>query len=390
MRAELSSGDLARATGNTVRAIRFYEEEGLLTPAVISDGGHRRYTQEDLERLCLIADLREVGLSLCEIKSILELQCGCTNVADFAVRFQQVLGASRAEAERRPRTAAPSEEGASRRARGDPGAALVERRRAVPCAVADAAGAPRIVKVLARHQPCCAHRAEPPEPEPRASPGRSPGAADPAARTEPKARRAPRRVTIIYIIRTSRLRPEVAFSVGYSAPCTQLSSPRRSLLPSSFPAPRARRIRSLVPEWRRGCATSRPPRIRLSALGRSGATTPSPGAPLRARRLRCRLGTGARDDRARPGERDQMRRRASALGYITRVDHMPLMRDALVTSVTQLERNDEACKDFRRCLLEMAPRAVPASGDSCVFRARSPRPSTSREKLRSGSTGETG
>src|SRR5690242_7819877 len=49
MGADLSSGDLARATGHTVRAIRFYEEEGLLKPAVVSEGGHRRYTHDDLE-----------------------------------------------------------------------------------------------------------------------------------------------------------------------------------------------------------------------------------------------------------------------------------------------------------------------------------------------------
>ncbi len=61
IRAEYSSGDLARSTGNTVRTIRFYEEQGLLRPAVISEGGHRRYTEEDLEKLRLIGDLRFSG-----------------------------------------------------------------------------------------------------------------------------------------------------------------------------------------------------------------------------------------------------------------------------------------------------------------------------------------
>ena len=91
MDADLSSGDLARATGSTVRTIRFYEEEGLLKPAVVSDGGHRRYTEDDLDRLRLISDLRELGLSLCEIRSILEIRTGCRNAAEFAMRFQEVL-----------------------------------------------------------------------------------------------------------------------------------------------------------------------------------------------------------------------------------------------------------------------------------------------------------
>ena len=67
--AEYSSGDLARATGNTVRTIRFYEEQGLLQPAEVSEGGHRRYTEADLEKLRLIADLRELGLPLSQIRA---------------------------------------------------------------------------------------------------------------------------------------------------------------------------------------------------------------------------------------------------------------------------------------------------------------------------------
>ncbi len=157
MRADLSTGDLARATGNTVRTIRFYEEEGLLKPAVVSGGGHRRYTEDDLERLGLIGDLRELGLSLCEIRSILELRTGCTNAAEFAIRFQQVLAGHLEHAERRLERL--------RRVKKelyDALAAIQDRFSSAgveqcPCAVAETAGVPRIVKVLARHPGCCAH-----------------------------------------------------------------------------------------------------------------------------------------------------------------------------------------------------------------------------------------
>src|SRR5512134_3940961 len=101
MRADLSSGDLARATGNTVRTIRFYETEGLLKPANLSGGGHRRYTEDDLERLRLITDLRELGLSLCEIRSILDLRTGCGSAAEFAIRVEQVLAGHLEQAQRR-------------------------------------------------------------------------------------------------------------------------------------------------------------------------------------------------------------------------------------------------------------------------------------------------
>jgi DNA-binding transcriptional MerR regulator len=155
MDADLSSGDLARATGNTVRTIRFYEEEGLLKPAVVSEGGHRRYTEDELERLRLITDLRELGLSLCEIRSILELRTGCQSAAEFAIRFQQVLAGHLEQAQRRLERV--------RRVKKE----LLDALTAIqvrlsstgieqcPCAVAEEAGAPRIVRVLARQQGCC-------------------------------------------------------------------------------------------------------------------------------------------------------------------------------------------------------------------------------------------
>jgi MerR family Zn(II)-responsive transcriptional regulator of zntA len=100
-RAEYSTGDLARATGNTVRTIRFYEEQGLLLPAVLSEGGHRRYTGEDLEKLRLIGDLRELGLPLSEIRTALDLRSGCDSTAEFAERFQEILLEQIHTAERR-------------------------------------------------------------------------------------------------------------------------------------------------------------------------------------------------------------------------------------------------------------------------------------------------
>lgn len=154
MRAALSSGDLARATGHTVRTIRHYETAGLLVPAEVSDGGHRRYTEADLERLRLIVDLRELGLSLCEIRSMLELRAGCQTAAEFAARFRQVVEVHLEAAQQRLERL--------RRMRREILASLtlVEERlhgaggAQCPCAVGDAVEAPRIVKVLARQAGC--------------------------------------------------------------------------------------------------------------------------------------------------------------------------------------------------------------------------------------------
>jgi DNA-binding transcriptional MerR regulator len=157
MAADFSSGDLARATGNTVRTIRFYEEEGLLKPSVVSDGGHRRYTDEDLERLRLITDLRELGLSLCEIRSILDLRSGCRSAAEFAIRFQEVLVGHLEQAQRRLERLRRMKKEIL-----DALDAIQERLSSAgvdecPCRVAEDANAPRIVKVLARQQGCCGH-----------------------------------------------------------------------------------------------------------------------------------------------------------------------------------------------------------------------------------------
>jgi DNA-binding transcriptional MerR regulator len=146
---ELSSGDLSRATGCTPRAIRFYEEQGLLRPTVVSEGGHRRYSGEDLERLRLISDLRELGLSLQEIRTALELRAGCETGGEFAVRFQEILLGHIRQAEQRLTRL--------RRVKRELEAALgaVQLRlrcqeEACPCEEAPAVEGPRLVRVLGK------------------------------------------------------------------------------------------------------------------------------------------------------------------------------------------------------------------------------------------------
>jgi len=67
----LRVGDLARATGKTVRAIRLYEELGLLQPATRSSGGFRLYEPAALERVRWIDSLHSLGFSLQEMREVL-------------------------------------------------------------------------------------------------------------------------------------------------------------------------------------------------------------------------------------------------------------------------------------------------------------------------------
>ncbi len=71
--ALLKIQDVAAETGLTSRAIRYYEEVGLLEPAARSGGAYRLYDASDLERLRTIKELRDdAGFSLAQIGQLLE------------------------------------------------------------------------------------------------------------------------------------------------------------------------------------------------------------------------------------------------------------------------------------------------------------------------------
>lgn len=72
MKRNLKVGDLAKMTGLTVRTLRFYDQIGLFSPSAQTESGHRLYREDDLPRLQQIVSLKEMGLSLEEIRSALE------------------------------------------------------------------------------------------------------------------------------------------------------------------------------------------------------------------------------------------------------------------------------------------------------------------------------
>jgi len=69
---QLKVGELARATGLTVRTLHHYDEIGLLAPSGRSESGYRLYSQSDVARLHGIQALRQMGLPLAEIAALLE------------------------------------------------------------------------------------------------------------------------------------------------------------------------------------------------------------------------------------------------------------------------------------------------------------------------------
>lgn len=65
-------GELASATGLTVRTLHYYEEIGLLVASGRSDADHRLYADADVERLYRVCLLRRLGLPLGEIGRALD------------------------------------------------------------------------------------------------------------------------------------------------------------------------------------------------------------------------------------------------------------------------------------------------------------------------------
>lgn len=64
-------GELAAATGLTVRTLHHYEHIGLLAPAARTEGRQRLYDEEDVRRLYRIRALRDLGLSLADVRRML-------------------------------------------------------------------------------------------------------------------------------------------------------------------------------------------------------------------------------------------------------------------------------------------------------------------------------
>jgi MerR family transcriptional regulator, heat shock protein HspR len=89
----------AELSGVDPQTLRLYERRGLITPAR-TDGGTRRYSDDDVARLARIAELVDAGVNLAGIGHILDLQDRNTQLeADNA----------RLTPERRPKRRAPGQ-----------------------------------------------------------------------------------------------------------------------------------------------------------------------------------------------------------------------------------------------------------------------------------------
>ena len=97
-RAEFSISELAREFDVTPRAIRFYEAEGLLAPR--RDGQRRIYTPRDRTRLKLTLRGKRLGLTLSEIRDLIDMYEPGRDERPQLERFLAVLERHKAALER--------------------------------------------------------------------------------------------------------------------------------------------------------------------------------------------------------------------------------------------------------------------------------------------------
>jgi len=72
IKKQMSVHELAHLAGISVRALHYYDEIGLLSPAEISESGYRLYDEASLERLQEIMLFRELEFPLKDIKGIID------------------------------------------------------------------------------------------------------------------------------------------------------------------------------------------------------------------------------------------------------------------------------------------------------------------------------
>lgn len=83
-----SIGDVAQRTGLSVSAIRYYSDEGLVTPTELTDGGHRLYDIDAIARLEFIRTLRDLETDLTHVRRVLT---GATSLRDILAEHLETV-----------------------------------------------------------------------------------------------------------------------------------------------------------------------------------------------------------------------------------------------------------------------------------------------------------
>lgn len=89
--SKYTTGEMAELCGVTVRTVQYYDTRGILVPSELSEGGRRLYTEEELRLLKVICFLREIGLSISTIDSLLKEEDPGSVISVLLEQHEQVL-----------------------------------------------------------------------------------------------------------------------------------------------------------------------------------------------------------------------------------------------------------------------------------------------------------
>lgn len=96
-----TTGELAQLCAVSVRTIQYYDRQGLLNPSAISSGGRRLYDDADVRSLEYILMLKDTGLSLAAIRTVMESPYSARMLQDLLGEQQERLESDIAESQRR-------------------------------------------------------------------------------------------------------------------------------------------------------------------------------------------------------------------------------------------------------------------------------------------------
>ena len=101
MAPPLQIGEVAKRTGLTVDAIRFYEKSGLLQHPARTEAGYRLYQQQEVADVEFIQRAQQLGFSLNEIRELFSIQRhpdeACSHVRDLIAAKLNVVRAKIAD-----------------------------------------------------------------------------------------------------------------------------------------------------------------------------------------------------------------------------------------------------------------------------------------------------
>ena len=101
-RAHHQIGEVAERLGLSLRTIRYYEEVGLAKPSERSPGGFRLYSDEDIDRLKRVVQMKPLGLSLETMRELLDARERLERGSDQEAldRLASIAAQARKECER--------------------------------------------------------------------------------------------------------------------------------------------------------------------------------------------------------------------------------------------------------------------------------------------------